>query len=69
MRTMTKRFYNSSSAVMRPEMLTLYGDAIERARKQLDNNPHLEEVNIVEIVAVVRREKTPIVVEKIRRTN
>lgn len=65
--TKTKRFYNSTSAVARPEMLTIYGDAIERAKRQLHNNPSIEEVNIVEIIAVVRRAQTPVTVEKVRR--
>lgn len=66
-RTMTKRFYKTSSAVNYPQLLGTYSEALSSATNDLNENEDKNEVYIVEVVAVVRRERTPIVVEEIRR--
>lgn len=67
--TMTKRFYRTSTANQNPGMLRTYNEAVEEAKEFLENNQQFGEVNIVEVIAVARRDvpKPPIVIEKVRR--
>jgi hypothetical protein len=66
-RTMTKRFYKTSSAVNYPPILKLLSEAIEDAKSELEAKPSSEFIYIVEVVRVVRRERNPIIVEEIRK--
>ena len=66
-RTMTKRFYKTSSAVNYPPLLMLLNEAIVEATNDLEDHPDKEAIYIVEVVRIVRRERTPIVVEEVRR--
>lgn len=69
MLTMTKRFYPSSSAIHYEPLRTTYEEAVKLATQRLEDSDKLDEYYIVEIVAVVRKDKPkpPITVEKVRR--
>lgn len=66
-RTMTKRFYKTSSAINYPPILKLLNEAILDATDELESHPDKNEIYIVEVVRIVRRERTPIVIEEIRK--
>ncbi len=69
---MTRRFYMGTIGIhnhVRENdcFIKLYDEAVREAKEYLEENPDCEERAIVEIVAFVRRERTPIIVEKVRR--
>lgn len=64
---MTKRFYNTSSAVRHPGLLHILPEAIVQAEHYLETHPELEEVYVVEVVRIVRRTPRPIEVVEVRK--
>lgn len=65
--TMTRRFYMAYKNIKQDgPPLKLYSEAIDEAKQFLKENPNCDERFIVEIVAVVKRESTPLIVEEIR---
>ena len=55
-KTMTRRFYSTTSAINYPKLLGLYGEAVSEAKRKLDEKPDLEEIYIVEVKNVIRRD-------------
>ena len=64
--TMTKRFYKTASAFQHPQILMTLGEAIEHATQYI-NDEKGEEYYIVEVIRIVRKEKSPIEVIEIRK--
>lgn len=68
--TMTKRFYTGSGRMTSTgdmhHKLGLYGEAIEIAKRRVEKDE--EEVYIVEVVAVVRKERPPVIIDEVRRS-
>lgn len=52
--TITKRYYSTSSAIRRPQIMKLLSEAIDDARKQVESG-EAEEYYVVEIVRVIRK--------------
>lgn len=50
----------------RQEYLTTREEAIERAKQRMRDDPTLNEVNVVEIVHVIKRDTPPVVVYSVR---
>lgn len=65
METITKRYYMGVLGAR--DIGKTYDEAIREARAYLASHPDCEERIIVEFASVVRRERTPIVVKKVRR--
>lgn len=67
--TMTKRFYMGTSGITpnNTELLKTLAEATNQAREYLEDNPSCEERYIVEVIRVVRRERTPIVIADVRK--
>jgi hypothetical protein len=61
---MAKRYYQGAASIDTLAVATL-DEAIEKARKTLERDPRRESVNIVKVVAVVKRAQLPVVVETV----
>lgn len=56
--TMTRRFYITRTPAERDgAMLFTYGEAVNKAKTQLEHNPEAEPYYIVEVKAIVQREE------------
>lgn len=62
--TMTRRFYVGSRSVIDNNFLRTLGEAIEQAKTAVENGDECRYV--VEVVRVVRRASTPVVIEEVR---
>lgn len=64
LRAMSKRYYIGARDISLLVVGSLE-EAIERARKTLQQDSRRESVNIVKVVAVVRRAEIPVIVEQV----
>lgn len=66
MRTMTKRFYVSNHPIDEEHRLMTYQEACEKAALRITADGRASTA-IIEVVAIVSRKETPVIIEKIRR--
>lgn len=57
-----RRFYITRTAVRNPLMLKTLEHAITAGKQAIHNSPEDEEIYVVEIVKVIKREKPPVAV-------
>lgn len=61
----TKRFYVGSNRMATDWPKATLFEAVAHAKRLLDEDPDMQQAIVVQIVRVVRRQSTPLIVEKV----